>query len=67
MGSSRSKRRAGHESREDLIKGAFNVRVRPIADRVRQSWLGLGFLGVARHVAAFSLPARVGQLFGASL
>jgi hypothetical protein len=30
-------------------------------------WLGLGLLDMARDVAAFNLPARVGQLFGASL
>lgn len=26
-------------------------------------WLGLGLLGLARHVAAFDLPMRVWQLF----
>ena len=30
-------------------------------------WLGLGLLDMARDVAAFNLPARVGQLFGVSL
>ena len=30
-------------------------------------WLGLGLLGTAHGVAAFNLPARVGQLFGVSL
>jgi hypothetical protein len=30
-------------------------------------WLGLGLLDMAREVAAFNLPARIGQLFGASL
>ena len=28
---------------------------------------GLGVLGIARDVAAFNLPARVGHLFGVSL
>jgi hypothetical protein len=30
-------------------------------------WLGLGLLDMGRDVAAFDLPARVGQLFGVSL
>jgi hypothetical protein len=30
-------------------------------------WLGLGLLDMARDVAAFNLPERVGQLFGVSL
>jgi hypothetical protein len=30
-------------------------------------WFGADLLGVARDVAAFNLPARVGQLFGVSL
>jgi hypothetical protein len=30
-------------------------------------WLGADLLGMARDVAAFDLPARVGQLFGVSL
>jgi hypothetical protein len=30
-------------------------------------WLGLGLLDMARDVAAFNLPARVGQLFGVTL
>jgi hypothetical protein len=30
-------------------------------------WLSLGVLDMARDVAAFNLPARVGQLFGVSL
>jgi hypothetical protein len=30
-------------------------------------WLGLGLLDMARDVAAFNLPARLGQLFGVSL
>jgi hypothetical protein len=29
--------------------------------------LGADLLGMARDVAAFNLPARVGQLFGVSL
>jgi hypothetical protein len=30
-------------------------------------WLGFGLLDMARDVAAFNLPARLGQLFGVSL
>ena len=30
-------------------------------------WLGADLLGMARHVAALNLPARVGQLFGVGL
>jgi len=30
-------------------------------------WIGLDLLDMARGVAAFNLPARVGQLFGSSL
>jgi hypothetical protein len=30
-------------------------------------WLGLGLLDMAREVAAFNLPARIGQLFSGSL
>jgi hypothetical protein len=30
-------------------------------------WLGADLLGLAREVAVFNLPARVGQLFGVSL
>jgi hypothetical protein len=30
-------------------------------------WLGLGLLDMARSIAAFNLPARIGELFGASL
>jgi hypothetical protein len=30
-------------------------------------WLGFGLLDMARSIAEFNLPARIGELFGASL
>jgi hypothetical protein len=54
-------------------RSATRARIRPVAEPglsiigYVMPFFGLELLGVARDVAAFNLPARVGQLFGVTL